>query len=122
MIPNLFAKSECFRSNEYPSCCSLKLNLSMPITLEIRGMRSSDVASLQTWQPSSLADVFYPLELDLCEPGSVGSEVFVAVICTPESLKKHALECQRLNVPFPDRNLLGPVNTTSCAGPPQSKP
>lgn len=43
----------------------------MPIKLEIRWMRSSDVEDLPGWNPPSPEDIFYPLEIDIAQNGGV---------------------------------------------------
>ena len=59
------------------------------IQLEITGYFSSDVNDLENWCPANDDDIFFPLEIYIGERGSVKSDLFTILICSPASLKKH---------------------------------
>jgi len=55
--------------------------------LEIRNFSSMDIANLWDWEPSSLEEVCFHLELEIGEKGSKGGQLFQLVVATPEGLK-----------------------------------
>lgn len=59
----------------------------MPVKPIIKGYYSSDVENLSTWTPTSLEDVYYPLELSIGIAGDDRSDVFQVLVATPEAIR-----------------------------------
>lgn len=56
------------------------------IRLEIRSISSPDV-ELYSWEPSTNAEVFLTVELEIGEAGVDGADLFQIAIATPEALR-----------------------------------
>lgn len=58
------------------------------IKLEIKYISSPNV-NLESWRPKELKDVCIPITVDIGEEGDDASEIFQAVIATPEGLRDY---------------------------------
>ena len=61
------------------------------VVLELRTIYSSQV-ELPSWQPRTLMEVYFPLELEIGEKGNEGRDIFQVLVATPEGLRQHARE------------------------------
>ena len=59
------------------------------MTLELKALYSSEV-DLWSWEPASLADVYFLLELEIGEAGDKRKDLFYVTIATPEGLRANA--------------------------------
>jgi hypothetical protein len=57
--------------------------------LEIKSLMSSDV-DIATWQPESLEEVWFAIEMEIGLTGDDKADLFQTVVATPEGLRKHA--------------------------------
>lgn len=55
----------------------------------IRSFFSSDVSDLVSWEPNTLASVYFPLELVIGIPDKDGGDIFEVLVATPEALRVH---------------------------------
>lgn len=56
------------------------------IRLEIRSIGSPDIEFL-SWEPTTNADVFFLVEMEIGEVGVSGADLFQVVVTTPEALR-----------------------------------
>jgi hypothetical protein len=61
------------------------------IKLRVGRISSPDV-QVRVWEPSSRADVYLYLQVEIGADGEEGSDVFGLMVCTPEGLRSHARE------------------------------
>ena len=59
------------------------------IQLEIRSMSSPDV-EFYSWEPTTNADIFFLVEMEIGQVGVDGADLFQIVIATPEALRARA--------------------------------
>jgi hypothetical protein len=59
------------------------------VRLRIKSIDSTDVA-VDLWRPESLADVYFPLDLEIGLAGAESASVFQVMVATPEGLRRHA--------------------------------
>jgi|LakMenE01Jun11ns_1017448.scaffolds.fasta_scaffold9907367_2 hypothetical protein len=59
------------------------------ITPEIRSISSPDI-EFYSWEPATLEEVFFLVEMEIGEKGVAGADLFQVVISTPEGLRAKA--------------------------------
>lgn len=59
------------------------------IRLELRSIGSPDI-ELYSWEPTTNADVFFLVEMEIGEAGVDGADLFQVVIATPEALRANS--------------------------------
>jgi hypothetical protein len=72
------------------------------ITPGLQGFFSSDVENLNGFRPSSLADIYFPLELSIGVKGEKAADLFQILVTSPEALRKRA----KTNIYGPGRHCL----------------
>jgi hypothetical protein len=66
-----------------------KMNNEATVRLEIRSISSPDV-DFYSWDPTTNADVFFLVELEIGAAGVDGADLFQVVVATPEALRAKA--------------------------------
>lgn len=56
------------------------------IQLEIRSIGSPDV-EFYSWEPTTNADIFFLVEMEIGEAGVEGADLFQVIVATPEALR-----------------------------------
>ena len=67
-----------------PGCEPVSKNTK--IELELRSLGSPDV-EFHAWEPSTNAEVFFLVEMEIGEAGVDGTDLFQVVVATPEALR-----------------------------------
>ncbi len=67
--------------------------------LEVAGWSSPDVDFLESWVPGNPEDVFYCLELEIGPAGGGGTDLFQALVATPQGLQAYKEKHGRLHKP-----------------------
>ena len=62
------------------------MNKKATIRLEIRSIGSPDV-ELHSWEPTTNAEVYFLVEMEIGEAGVDGADLFQVVVATPEALR-----------------------------------